>query len=89
MWVYGFDVVERYRKQGWRFDYVLHNHTLQKNGDRLALGVTVPSTSDIQLARGLAETIDLENVRVTNGPIPLPVDAPEVVRKDSYWKIVE
>lgn len=65
--VYGFDVVDEFRKKGWSFWYVLHNHTLQKNGARLALGVPVPSTSDVQLARNLAKERGLQSVRVTNG----------------------
>jgi hypothetical protein len=65
--VYGFDVVDRFLEQGWSFSHVLHNHTLQRNGDKLALGVPVPSTSDVQLARNLAQSRGLESVRVTNG----------------------
>jgi hypothetical protein len=65
--VYGFDVVERYLAEGWSYWYALHNHTVQKNGERLALGVPVPSTSDVELARGVAESTGLESVRVTNG----------------------
>lgn len=65
--VYGFDVVDRYLERGWTFWYVLHNHTLLKNGSRLALGTPVPSTSDVQFARGLAEARGLQAVRVTNG----------------------
>ncbi len=65
--VYGFDVVDRYLADGWSYWYALHNHTIQKNGTLLALGVPVPSTSDIQLVRGLAEGMGLESVRVTNG----------------------
>jgi hypothetical protein len=65
--VYGFDVVDRFLEQGWTFWYVLHNHTLQRNGERIALGVPVPSTSDVQLARNLAEARGLRSVRVTNG----------------------
>jgi hypothetical protein len=62
--VYGFDVADEYLARGWRYWYVLHNHTRQGNG---ALGVPVPSASDVQLARNLAAERGLERVRVTNG----------------------
>ena len=65
--VYGFDVVDEYRSRGWRYSYALHNHTLQKNGDRLALGAPALSTSDVQLTRSLAAGSGLEGARVTNG----------------------
>ena len=65
--VYGFDVVNEYVARGWRYEYALHNHTIQKNGDRLALGTPALSTSDVQLSRNLVETTGLESVRVTNG----------------------
>ncbi len=65
--VYGLDVVDDYLAQGWRFWYQLHNHTLQSQGDRIALGVPAPSTADVRFARSLAETRGLEGVRVTNG----------------------
>jgi hypothetical protein len=64
---YGFDAVDGYLADGWSYWYALHNHTVQSNGDRLALGVPVPSTSDVQLSRNLAESKGLEGVRVTNG----------------------
>ncbi|MEX2125269.1 MAG: hypothetical protein WD795_15360 [Woeseia sp.] len=65
--VYGFDIVDEYLAQDWRFWYALHNHTLQEKGELLALGTPVPSTSDVQLVRSLAEDRGLESVRVTNG----------------------
>lgn len=65
--VYGFDVVDRYLADGWIYWYALHNHTIQRNGESLALGTPVPSTSDVQLTRNLAAGRGLEGVRVTNG----------------------
>jgi hypothetical protein len=65
--VYGFEIVDEYLARGWRFWYSLHNHTLQENGGLLALGTPVPSTSDVQLVRSLAQEKGLESVRVTNG----------------------
>jgi hypothetical protein len=65
--VYGLEVVDEYIANGWTYWYALHNHTLQKNGDELALGVPVPSTADVEFARGQAALRGLENVRVTNG----------------------
>jgi hypothetical protein len=65
--VYGFEVVDRFLAEGWSYWYAIHNHTVQKNGDLLALGVPAPSTSDVQLYRSLAEEMGLESLRVTNG----------------------
>ncbi len=65
--VYGLDVVDEYLAQGWRFWYQLHNHTLQSQGEQIALGVPAPSTADVRFARSLAEERGLESVRVTNG----------------------
>lgn len=65
--VYGFDLVHDYVARGWRYAYALHNHTIQRNGDRLALGTPALSTSDVQLTRSLVETSGLESARVTNG----------------------
>ena len=64
---YGFDLVGDYLADGWKFWYTIHNHTTQKNGSRLALGVPVPSTSDVKLLRSLAAELGLDSVRVTNG----------------------
>jgi hypothetical protein len=60
----GLEVVAGYLAEGWRYWYFLHNHTRQGNG---ALGVPVPSTSDVRFARNLASELGLERVRVTNG----------------------
>jgi hypothetical protein len=65
--VYGFDVAAERVAEGWEYSYVLHNHTLQRNGDRLALGAPALSTSDVQLMRSLAGDAGLRNARVTNG----------------------
>jgi hypothetical protein len=65
--VYGFEVVNRFLAEGWRYWYAIHNHTVQKNGDLLALGVPAPSTSDVQLYRSLGKQMGLESLRVTNG----------------------
>jgi hypothetical protein len=65
--VYGFDVATDSAAQGWEYWYVLHNHTTQRNGDRLALGAPALSTSDVQLMRNLARDAGLGSARVTNG----------------------
>lgn len=65
--VYGFDVAEEYVTRGWQYWYVLHNHTIQRNGDLLALGSPALSTSDVQLMRSLATDARLQSARVTNG----------------------
>lgn len=64
---YGFDLVDDYLSDGWDFWYVIHNHTTQSNGDRLALGSPGPSTSDVQLLRWLGAERGLNSARVTNG----------------------
>ncbi len=76
--VYGFDVVDEFRADGWRWSYVLHNHTTQRCGARLALGSPALSTSDVQLLRGLAEDGGLESARVTNGFYTYSVRADEI-----------
>ncbi len=78
--VYGFDVVDDYRAAGWRWIYVLHNHTTQRNGDRLALGTPTLSTADVQLTRGLASERGLEEARVTNGFYTFSATASELGR---------
>jgi hypothetical protein len=62
--VHGFEIVDEYLATGWRYWYMLHNHTRQASG---ALGVPVPSTSDVAFTRSLAAQRALERVRVTNG----------------------
>ena len=64
---YGFDIVGEYLADGREYWYSLHNHTIQKNGSRLALGVPAPSTSDVQMFRMLADDLGLDSARVTNG----------------------
>jgi len=64
---YGFDLVDEYLSDGWTLWYMMHNHTTQSNGDLLALGVPIPSTSDVRLIRGLEEKLGLDSIRVTNG----------------------
>lgn len=62
--VFGLEIVDEYVARGWGYWYWLHNHTRQADG---ALGVPVPSTSDVRFARSLADARGLERVRVTNG----------------------
>ncbi len=64
---YGFAEVEQDIAAGWEFWFVLHNHTLQKNNRKPALGMPALSTSDASLHRGLAERLSLQSARVTNG----------------------
>ncbi|MEQ9400222.1 MAG: hypothetical protein RJQ04_13755 [Longimicrobiales bacterium] len=64
---YGFDLVADHVEDGWTSWYAIHNHTTQTNDGRLALGVPVPSTSDVGLLRGLGESLGLDSLRVTNG----------------------
>jgi hypothetical protein len=65
--VYGLEVVDRLRSEGWSYWYAIHNHTVLKNGGRLALGVPAPSTSDVQFYRSLGTDMGLDSLRVTNG----------------------
>jgi len=80
--VYGFEIVDRFLAEGWSYWYAIHNHTVQRNGGLLALGVPAPSTSDVQLYRSLAETMGLESLRVTNGfyTFSAPVDELSALR---------
>ncbi len=76
--VYGFELVEHFLAEGWSYWYAIHNHTVQKNGDLLALGVPAPSTSDVGLYRYLVEEMGLEFVRVTNGFYTFSASADEL-----------
>lgn len=76
--VYGFDVVDEYMTAGWSYWYALHNHTLQRNEGRIALGNPTLSTSDVQLTRGLVSDRGLANARVTNGIYTYSVPAEEL-----------
>jgi hypothetical protein len=78
--VYGFDIVDKYVAQGWRYWYLIHDHTLQRNGDRIALGTPTLSTSDVQLVRSLAAEHGLESARVTNGFYTFSATAAEFAR---------
>ena len=75
--VYGLDVVAELVAEGWEYWYAIHNHTLQRNGDRLALGNPTLSISDVQLVRNLARDQDLQSARVTNGLYTFRVPAAE------------
>jgi hypothetical protein len=79
--VYGFDVVEEHLADGWRWWYAIHNHTIQRNGERLALGSPTLSTSDVHLMHNLAGDGGLESARVTNGFYTFTVAA------DELWKM--
>jgi hypothetical protein len=52
---------------GWEYWVVLHNHTVRTLDGKPALGVPAPSTSDVQLFKGLVEDLGLREVWVTNG----------------------
>jgi hypothetical protein len=78
--VYGFDVVEKLVKRGWRWSFALHNHTIQRKDDHIALGTPALSTSDVQLSRNLAADLGLEAARVTNGFFTYRVSADQFGR---------
>jgi hypothetical protein len=60
---------------GWRFDVILHNHTVQRRGDGIALGMPTLSTSDVSLARNLVADHGLRAAWVTNGVYTAEVPA--------------
>jgi len=78
--VYGFNEAEDLVADGWEYLYVLHNHTIQRNGERLALGTPALSTSDVQLMRSLTADVGLKSARVTNGFFTYTVAATEFDR---------
>ncbi len=75
---YGLDVVDSVLAEGWSYWYAIHNHTVQRNGDLLALGVPGPSTSDVGLSRALAEERGLQFAKVTNGFYSFTASAEEL-----------
>jgi hypothetical protein len=81
--VYGFDVIEELVGDGWEYWYAIHNHTLQSNGDAIALGNPTLSTSDVQLTRGLMRDLGLRFARVTNGVFTFSASPEDVARMRS------
>lgn len=65
---------------GWRFDVVLHNHTVQRRGDRIALGMPTLSTADVSLFRNLVDDLGLRSAWVTNGVYTAEVPAADFPR---------
>lgn len=65
--VYGLEQARADVAAGWRLDVVLHNHTVQRRGDRVALGVPTLSTGDVSLFRNLVTDPGLAEAWVTNG----------------------
>lgn len=78
--VYGIDEARRDVAAGWRFVAHLHNHTVQRRGDRPALGTPAPSTNDVHLLRGVAGELGLEAAWVTNGVFTGEVPAAALAR---------
>lgn len=72
---YGFDEVEKHLAEGWRDWVMMHNHTVQSNQGRVALGAPTLSASDVHLVRNLARDRGLEQARVTNGFYTIEVPA--------------
>jgi hypothetical protein len=60
---------------GWRLDVVLHNHTVLRRGDKLALGMPTLSTADVSLFRHLVADLGLGGAWVTNGVFTAEVPA--------------
>jgi hypothetical protein len=81
--VYGLDIVDELLAEGWDYWYAIHNHTLQQNGDRIALGNPTLSISDVHLSRNLAAGRGLRSARVTNGFFTFSVQADELSRMRS------
>jgi len=78
--VYGLNEVAVDVAAGWQYSVVLHNHTLRTLKGRPALGVTAPSTSDVELFSGLVPRFGLREVWVTNGIFTGVVSAESLVR---------
>jgi hypothetical protein len=78
--VYGLNEVAVDLAAGWQYSAVLHNHTVRTLKGRLALGVTAPSTSDVELFSGLVAQRGLREVWVTNGVYTGVVPAESLVR---------
>jgi hypothetical protein len=64
---YGLEETAAEVAAGWRYWVVLHNHTVRTLDGKPALGMPAPSTSDVQLFRGLVQNLGLREVWVTNG----------------------
>ena len=52
---------------GWQYWALLRNHTVRTLDGKPALGMPAPSTSDVELFRGLAKDVGLREVWITNG----------------------
>ena len=78
--VYGMDEVAADMAAGWVYCVVLHNHTIRTRDGRPALGVPVPSTSDVDFFRTLAVRLGVREVWVTNGMYTGVVAAPDLAR---------
>lgn len=65
--VYGLDQARADVAAGWQVEVVLHNHTVQRRGDRIALGVPTLSTGDVSLLRNLVGDPGLGEAWVSNG----------------------
>jgi len=78
--VYGLDQARADVAAGWRLDVVLHNHTVQRRGDRVALGVPTLSTGDVSLLRNVATDPGLGEAWVTNGVYTAVVPATDFRR---------
>jgi hypothetical protein len=64
---YGLEKVSADVTAGWEYWVVLHNHTVRALDGKPALGMPAPSTSDVQMFKGLVEDLGLREVWVTNG----------------------
>jgi hypothetical protein len=74
--VYGTDQLPADLAAGWQLVAHLHNHTIRNLHGAPALGVTVPSTNDVQFLRGLAADAHLPAAWVTNGVYTIEIPAP-------------
>lgn len=76
--LYGLDRIEQAIADGWELWVALHNHTVKEHRGRPRLGVPVPSTSDVDISRGVVRDLGLRQIRVTNGMYTIEVDAAEL-----------
>lgn len=78
--VYGSDEATADHAAGWELLVHLHNHTIRKHAGKPALGVTAPSTNDVQFLRSLAEHTGLASAWVTNGVFTIEIPAAALAR---------
>lgn len=78
--VYGFDQAAADVADGWTLELALHDHTVQRRGDRPALGMPSLSTNDVFLFRNKVADLGLRAAWVTNGVYTAEIPAADLDR---------